>query len=420
MRSDPVQTTNSLTGPPAPPELEETLRSVVDPLAPLDREAGSDGERAAAELIAERLERRGLRGRRRRGELPGRVRRHAGRPCGRLSAAGRRRRAEPLAAAGGSARWAASLAAARIADDVSNGLRPLRRVAARKRTTWNVVAEAGDTDAERTLVLLAHHDAAHTGAIFDQTFQRLLVRTFPGVVERSDTALPIWWPVVGFPGLVAFGALDRPPRDAAASGLVGCAIGGGSSARHPPQPGGPRRQRQPERGGGAGRAWRRRCASGRSRALRVLLVSCGAEEVLQGGIYGFARRHLSQLDPERTWVLNLDTLGSPELILLEGEGPLVMEDYFDRGFRDLIARTADARGASRCGAGCARARAPTPWCRAGAAFPTATLSSMDRYKALSNYHQPSDTPDNLEYGTVGARPSALAEAVARRLAPARG
>jgi len=44
-----------------------------------------------------------------------------------------------------------------------------------------------------------------------------------------------------------------------------------------------------------------------------------------------ARRHLAPLDRDRTWVLNLDTVGSPELVMLEGEGCFVMEDYFDRG-----------------------------------------------------------------------------------------
>ena len=77
--------------------------------------------------------------------------------------------------------------------------------------------------------------------------------------------------------------------------------------------------------------------------LRVLLVSCGAEEVLQGGIYGFARRHFPALDRDRTWFLNLETLGSPKLIMLEGEGPVVMEDYHDRSFRDLVARAAERR-----------------------------------------------------------------------------
>ena len=92
----------------------------------------------------------------------------------------------------------------------------------------------------------------------------------------------------------------------------------------------------------------------------MLLVSCGAEEVIQGGIYGFARRHFPALDRERTWFLNLETVGSPKLILLEGEGPVVMEDYHDRSFRDLVARAAADAPAPRCAAACARATPPTP------------------------------------------------------------
>jgi hypothetical protein len=277
-----------------------------------------------------------------------------------------------------------------------------------------VVAATGDSEAERTLVLLAHHDAAHTGAIFDQTFQRRLITTFPGVVERIDTALPVWWPVVGFPGLVSFGAKSGR-RGATAAGLVGCLVSAAAFLdihRGAVVPGANDNLSAVAALVAIAEALRERPVEG----LRVLLVSCGAEEVLQGGIYGFAERHLSRLDPELTWVLNLETLGSPELTLLEGEGPLVMEDYFDRGFRDLIARTADAEDLPlRRGM---RARSSTdsvvPSRRC---FPTATLTSMDRYKALSNYHLPSDTPENLEYRTV-ARAVVLGEAVARRLAPA--
>ena len=78
--------------------------------------------------------------------------------------------------------------------------------------------------------------------------------------------------------------------------------------------------------------------------LRVLLASCGAEEVIQGGIYGFARRHFPALDRDRTWFLNLETVGSPRLVMLEGEGPVMMEDYHDRGFRDLVCAAAQRAG----------------------------------------------------------------------------
>src|SRR5205823_5008185 len=135
---------------------------------------------------------------------------------------------------------------------------------------------------------------------------------------------------------------------------------------------------------------------------------------LQGGIHGFAARHFPALDRDRTWVLNLDTVGSPKLILLEGEGPVVMEDYHDRNFRDLIVRAAEGAGAPlRRGM---RSRASTDAVipsRAG--YPTATLTSMDRYKSLTNYHQMSDTPENVHYRTV-AQALVVTEAVARELA----
>jgi Iap family predicted aminopeptidase len=50
-----------------------------------------------------------------------------------------------------------------------------------------------------------------------------------------------------------------------------------------------------------------------------------------------------------------------------------------------------------------------------AGYPTATFASMDRYKALSNYHQMTDTPDNLIYRTV-LQALTIVEAVARELA----
>jgi Iap family predicted aminopeptidase len=50
-----------------------------------------------------------------------------------------------------------------------------------------------------------------------------------------------------------------------------------------------------------------------------------------------------------------------------------------------------------------------------AGYPTATLASIDRYKALSNYHQMSDTPENLDYRTI-LHALTVTEAVARQLA----
>src|SRR3712207_3533820 len=76
-----------------------------------------------------------------------------------------------------------------------------------KRSTSNVVARAGDPDAERTVLLVAHHDAAHTGLAFDFTLVRWYARRFPERVERGRS-----WPgtiklVFAAPILVAVGSL---------------------------------------------------------------------------------------------------------------------------------------------------------------------------------------------------------------------
>ena len=396
--------------PPRPDQADEaTAREVIEALAPLERRAGSPGEEQAARWLSERLARAGC-------ETcidEERFLDGYARVIGSLAAAG----ALAGAAALGT-RWrrapglAGAAVAAAIADDISNGPRVFRRAASRSLPTWNVVAVAGDREAERTLVVLAHHDAAPTGAIFDDRAQAAAGEMFPGIIERRDTSLPLWWPMLASPALVAIGA-STGRRGLTVAGVAGSLIGTAvfaDIARRPVCPG----ANDNLTAVAVLVALAERLRDEPLEGLRVLLVSCGAEEVLQGGIHAFAARHFPTLDRECTWVLNLDTVGSPRLIMLEGEGPVVMEDYHDRTFRDLVARTADAAGAPlRRGM---RARTSTDAVipsRAG--YPTATLCSMDRYKALSNYHQMSDTPENVDYRTV-LQALVVTEAVARELA----
>lgn len=396
--------------PPRPYQAHEaTVREVVEALAPLERRAGSPGEEQAARWLSDRLAGAGCEARIEEEEfLDGYAR-----VIGSLAAAGA---LAGVAALGTRWRRAAGLAGAAvtaaIADDISNGPRVFRRAASRSLPTWNMVAVAGDRDAERTLVVLAHHDAAPTGAIFDDRAQAAVAEMFPGIIERIDTSLPMWWPVLAAPALVAIGGATGR-RGVTAAGVAGSLIGTAvlaDIARSPICPGANDNLTAVAVLVGLAERLREDPVTG----LRVLLVSCGAEEVLQGGIHAFAARHFGALDRERTWVLNLETLGSPRLILLEGEGPVVMEDYHDRTFRDLIAGTAGNAGVPvRRGM---RSRTSTDAVipsRAG--YPTATLCSMDRHKALSNYHKMSDTPENVDYRTV-LQGLVVTEAVARELA----
>jgi Peptidase family M28 len=393
-----------------PGQGEGTLREVVDALAPLERRAGSEGEAQAARWIAERLGQAGCPAEVQEAQFLDGYAKPVGALAGASALAGMAAlssvRARRLAGA------AAAAVTAALADDICNGPRLFRRATSRPRTTWNVVGRCGDQTAERTLVLLAHHDAAPTGKIFDDRLQVWLGERFPGILERMDTSLPLWWTVLSAPALVATGAA-RGRRGMIAAGLGLSMLGVaalGDVARSPIVPGANDNLTAVAVLVALAERLREKPVPG----LRLLLASCGAEEVVQGGIYGFGERHFPSLDRDRTWFLNLETVGSPRLILLEGEGPIVMEQYTDRTFRDMIAAVANRTGVPlRRGM---RARNSTDSVipsRAG--YPTATLASVDRYKALSNYHQMSDTPENVDYTTVLAALE-VTEAVARELA----
>jgi hypothetical protein len=387
----------------------ETLREVCETLAPLEREAGSPGEREAAVWLASRLERAGATARVEEEEFAsGWPELHAalsaaGAVAGAVALTGRFRRS---AAAAGLA------AAALLADDASNGARPARRYISGAKTTWNVVAELGDPQAERTFVVMAHHDAAHGGRIFDQALQRKLADWFPGVIERLDTGLPLWWGVAAGPVVAALGAVTRR-RGVSALGAAGSAVSAlafRDIAKSPVVPGA-----SDNLSGVAGLvALAELLREHPVEGVRVILASCGAEEVLQGGVYAFARRHLAPLDRERTWLLNLETVGSPELAMLEGEGCFVMEDYFDRGFRDLCADLA-AREGIRMRRGMRASTSTDSVIPSRMGIPTACLISLNRHKGLDNYHSPTDVPENLNYPTIAAATD-LAEALVRELA----
>ena len=121
-----------------------------------------------------------------------------------------------------------------MADDISGGRLWFRRRFLPRRKTTNVVAELGPPDAERTLVVLAHHDAAHAGLILHPELGRAFWRLFPRLNERTNTSPPLLWGAVGGPAAVAVGALLglRPLRRAGAGaaerepGARGVAAGG--------------------------------------------------------------------------------------------------------------------------------------------------------------------------------------------------
>jgi acetylornithine deacetylase/succinyl-diaminopimelate desuccinylase-like protein len=182
-----------------PPD-QSRLRAVVEHLQAIDRPPASAGERRAAEWLRDELARHGLAARIEDERATGSFAIPIALLCAAGAAAGLSRRARPSAALAGLA------AAAGIADDVSGGRHAFRRLLPR-RTTCNVVAEAGDPDGAETVVFVAHHDAANGGLIFHPGPTRWVADTFPAWYARQETSPPIVRLVVAGPALAGLGAL---------------------------------------------------------------------------------------------------------------------------------------------------------------------------------------------------------------------
>ncbi|HEV3000637.1 MAG TPA: M28 family peptidase [Solirubrobacteraceae bacterium] len=379
------------------------LEQIVRTLESWERGSASDGERRAAEWIAGRLRELGYE------PHVEEERAHGGYwwPLGIFSAS--------AAVAGLLGRrllgtLVGAIAAAGVWDELGLWREWTRRLLP-KRSTWNVHAVAGDPDADRTVAIVAHHDAAHTGAIFDFTLVHWYARTFPRALERGRKWPGLMWLVFAGPVLVGLGSLLGLRRVR----LLGAFLAAGGAAnfadigRSPVVPGANDNLTAVAAMLEVARALRDEPVEG----VRVLLVSTGSEESFEEGMLAFVQRHAHELPKDRTDVVVLDTVGSPHLILLEGEGMLVARPYDER-LKDQIAAAAEEVGVPLI---------REHWLSFGSdalvalrkGYRTALLASFDDHKLPTNYHQPTDVADNVDFETV-RQAADVTEATVRRLA----
>jgi acetylornithine deacetylase/succinyl-diaminopimelate desuccinylase-like protein len=373
-------------------------QTVIRELAAFDRPSASDGERRGAELIAERLRALGCRAEVEEEQA------HGGYwwPIGLVNA---------VAAAGGVvalrnrnvltraiAATVAGVGAAALWDDLGHGRRWFRRAVLPHRPTWNVVAEVGEPDAERTFVLIAHHDAAHSGLIFHPILPRIPLKVAPRLHARAGRSFPLLYTVWIGPVMVCAGSMLGIRRLLAA----GVAFAGAATAAmadigsRAVVPGANDNLSAVGALVGLAAALRDRPVEG----VRVLLVSTGSEESFSEGMQGFGERHFSELDPDRTEMVCLECLGGPTLIVVEGEGMLRMRDY-PAHMREALADAArDAGQPITRGLRTTAATDAIIALRAG--YAVATLASVDETKLPMNYHWPNDTADNLHWSTIAS------------------
>jgi Iap family predicted aminopeptidase len=144
-----------------------------------------------------------------------------------------------------------------------------------------------------------------------------------------------------------------------------------------------------------------RLARERPPGLEVVALVCGCEESGMGGMAAWLAAEGLQLDPQRTLVLGLDTIGSGEPVVLEAEGGLWPVRY-----RDQDVASAERAGLRRWRLGAWTD--PVLACLAG--IPALSILSV-RDGGFPNYHLPSDLPENVDIGCVEACVDA-AEAIA--------
>jgi hypothetical protein len=363
------------------------LRADVEALASMTRDSAGPGERAAAAYVAERLRAVGatdvaLQPFHYQGTYAWA---HAAHAAAGLLAARLRSRALALAA----------LASLEL--EVSGRLQWLRRVLPAGEGA-NVTARIPARGVRRgTLVLVAHHDAAHTGLAWHPAIQEA------GAERRlrRRSVDPFQLPTaLGFV-LVALGLRRLGSVLLALSVLADLDI-----ARSPTVPG----ASDNATGVAAVLALAERFAADPLDGVEIVIASTGCEESGMGGMGAFLRTHG---DSSRACVLGLDTLGAGTPIVARAEGTILTHRY-----RDEDLELADA-GARRAGV-----EPPQRWRIGGwtdpilarfAGIPAISLLSMGPKGTFTNYHRPTDVPQAVDWDSV-ERCLALADGIAREFA----
>lgn len=385
------------------------LQEMLEELCRFDRESASSGEREAASWIVERLAEQEV-------EAEVEVEDVHGTywwPLGLGVAAGALAGIASLRSKSRKGRLAAGAvagaAAAGIASDYPPGPRWIRKLLPR-RDTHNVIARIGPADADRTIVVVAHHDSAHAGLLFHPGVPDHLSKRFPALWDHAETSPPMMFPVLGGPVAVALGSilgsrlLTRIGTALSAGAVPVFADIGARSA----VPG--------ANDNGTAvvllLALARALREHPTERLQVMLVSTGSEESFSEGMKAFGERHFPELPPDKTFFCCVDTVGSPHLNLLHGEGFLKMHEYP----KDLIEMTEEiARSLGIWLYPNLRLHNGTDGLEAlVAGYPTISMCSVTDYKAPANYHWETDTPDRVDYGTL-VDAIRLTEGLVRRL-----
>ena len=248
----------------------------------------------------------------------------------------------------------------------------------------NVVAERNTyPPTHRTVVVVAHHDAARTGLVWHP---KLVARGAARNLRRRR--------IDGYEQPLAIGFLLAAHPRTRSLGRALLALGAALQldvARSRTVPG--------ANDNATGVAALLALADDPPPGVRLVLVATGCEESGMGGMAAFLREHA--FDRETTLFLNLDTLGCGTPIVLSGEGTILEHRYAEED----LALSGDV-----------------PRWRIGG-WTDAILARFEGYRTLSllsmgpghftHYHHPTDIPGHVDWASVEGCLQLAREIVAR-------
>jgi hypothetical protein len=292
------------------------------------------------------------------------------------------------------------LAALSAFGDLTGSFHLIRRLTGR-RASQNVVSRE-DHGNPGTLVLVAHYDAARTGAVFNGRALRRRARVGNALHRTIGPFEPFFWSIMAVLVCCALRLLNidgtavSVVQFAATTVLIVAVPLLADIALSAVVPG------ASDNASGVATALRLADRYGeRLDSFDVWVLLTGAQECMQLGMAAFLKRHGRELPQESTVFVCVDDVGSGTVRYATREGYILTQRYHP----DLIAlcdqiRDEDAED-GRYGAKPVVSRIATDANRARTrGYPAIAIGCANELDFPSHYHQPTDTPANVDPGSL--------------------
>lgn len=284
-----------------------------------------------------------------------------------------------------------AVAAVSAFGDLTGSFHLARRLFGR-RSSQNVFSPE-DTDKPGRLVLVAHYDAARTGAVFSRRALERRAALGKRLHRTIGPFEPFLWSIVAVlacvalrlagvsgTGLTVVQLVPTVALIASVPLLVDIALSPVVPGANDNASGVATALRLAERYGGG------------LEHFDLWVVLTGAEEAFGQGMAGWLREHAHELDRERTAVLCIDKVGAGTVRYLTKEGFAVALRYHP-ALLELCGEVAAGGDGARPYASRSLTDAHIARARGYPAVSIACLNALDYYP---HYHQPTDTPDKVE------------------------